>query len=129
LRIVVDGDRPEQDRVVERLTETFSTAPRATRIVEPVHGYRAAHVIVYPDGFPIEIQVRTRLQHQWAGWFERLGDRYGRGIRYGEPPVRGGDAAQQAIDRILGLADQIADKRSQAQRRHSASSHLNFWTR
>lgn len=113
LRVVVDGGRDEQERVVERLTATFSSAARAPRIVDrrakPVQGYRAVHVIVYPDAFPIEIQVRTRWQHQWAEWFERLADQYGRGIRYGEPPIEGGDAAQQAVDWMLGLADQIAD--------------------
>jgi ppGpp synthetase/RelA/SpoT-type nucleotidyltranferase len=113
LRIVIDGTRAEQDRVVEQLSATFSTAPRAPRIVDrrakPVQGYRAVHVIVYPESFPIEIQVRTRWQHQWAEWFERLADRYGRGIRYGEPPVEGGESAQQTIDWMLEAADQIAE--------------------
>jgi hypothetical protein len=40
---------------------------------------------VFPDGFPVEIQVRTRLQHEWAELFEKLADQLGRGIRYGEP--------------------------------------------
>jgi ppGpp synthetase/RelA/SpoT-type nucleotidyltranferase len=113
LRIVIDGTRAEQDRVVEQLSATFSTAPRAPRIVDrrakPVQGCRAVHVIVYPESFPIEIQVRTRWQHQWAEWFERLADRYGRGIRYGEPPVEGGESAQQTIDWMLEAADQIAE--------------------
>ena len=112
LRVVIDAGRAEQDRVVERLMTTFSGASRAPRIVDrrakPVQGYRAVHVIVYPDRFPVEIQVRTRWQHQWAEWFERLADQYGRGIRYGEPPLEGGDAAQQAIDWMLEVADQIA---------------------
>jgi ppGpp synthetase/RelA/SpoT-type nucleotidyltranferase len=113
LRVVIDGSRADQDGVVERLSATFSTAARAPRIVDrraqPVHGYRAVHVIVYPDSFPIEIQVRTRWQHQWAEWFERLADEYGRGIRYGEPLMEGGDSAQQAIDWMLEVADQIAE--------------------
>jgi ppGpp synthetase/RelA/SpoT-type nucleotidyltranferase len=113
MRIVVEGDRDEQDRVVERLSAAFAAAARAPRIVDrrakPVQGYRAVHVIVYPDAFPIEIQVRTRWQHQWAEWFERLADQYGRGIRYGEPPSEGGEAAQQVVDWMLGLADEIAD--------------------
>ena len=54
-------------------------------------------MIVYPDGHPIEVQVRTEWQHLWAEWFERLADQYGRGIRYGDPPVGGGDSAQQMV--------------------------------
>jgi ppGpp synthetase/RelA/SpoT-type nucleotidyltranferase len=34
------------------------------RRAEPMHGYRAVHVIVFPDGAPIEIQVRTAWQHE-----------------------------------------------------------------
>lgn len=112
LRVVVDGGRDEQDRVVERLTATFASEPRAPRIVDrrakPVQGYRAVHVIVYANSFPIEIQVRTRWQHQWAESFERLADQYGRGIRYGEPPIAGGDAAPQVVAGMLRVADQIA---------------------
>jgi ppGpp synthetase/RelA/SpoT-type nucleotidyltranferase len=112
LRVVIDGGRAEQDRVVQRLVAAFSDTPRPPRVVDrraqPVKGYRAVHVIVYPDGFPIEIQVRTRWQHQWAEWYERLADQYGRGIRYGQPPLEGGQAAQQTVDWMLGLADQIA---------------------
>jgi len=65
LRVVVDGGRAEQDRVVERLTATFLSAARAPRIVDrrarPVQGYRAVHVIVYPDAF------RSRSRFERAG--------------------------------------------------------------
>ena len=33
----------------------------------------------------IEIQVRTRWQHEWADMFEKLADAVGRDIRYGSP--------------------------------------------
>ncbi len=51
-----------------------------------MHGYSAVHVIVFPEGAPVEIQVRTSWQHEWAELFEKLADLIGRGIRYGEPP-------------------------------------------
>lgn len=57
------------------------------RRAEPSSGYRAMHVIVFPDGLPVEVQVRTELQDLWAQAFERLGDRWGRAIRYGGAPV------------------------------------------
>jgi ppGpp synthetase/RelA/SpoT-type nucleotidyltranferase len=52
-------------------------------------GYAAVHVIVFPEGTPIEIQIRTAWQHEWAELFEKLADLVGRGIRYGEPPAGG----------------------------------------
>lgn len=33
----------------------------------------------------MEIQIRTILQSLWANFYERFADRWGRGIRYGEP--------------------------------------------
>lgn len=53
-----------------------------------MHGYVAVHVIVFPGDAPIEIQIRTAWQHEWAELFEKLADLVGRGIRYGEPPRR-----------------------------------------
>ena len=37
----------------------------------PTYGYRAVHVIVYWDGIPVEIQIRTELQDTWAQIVER----------------------------------------------------------
>jgi len=113
MRLVVSGGRAVQDRVAGQVRELFAADARTPRLidrrVEPIQGYRALHVIVYPDGYPIEVQVRTEWQHLWAEWFERLADQYGRGIRYGEPPLSGGASAQQMIDSLLTLADQIAE--------------------
>ena len=113
MRLVVTGGRAEQDRVGEQIRQLFATEVRAPRVIdrrlEPIQGYRALHVIVYPDGYPIEVQVRTEWQHLWAEWFERLADQYGRGIRYGDPPVGGGEAAQEMVDSLITLADQIAE--------------------
>jgi ppGpp synthetase/RelA/SpoT-type nucleotidyltranferase len=51
-----------------------------------MHGYVAVHVVVFPQDAPIEIQIRTAWQHEWAEVFEKLADLVGRGIRYGQPP-------------------------------------------
>ncbi len=90
-RTVVTGGWAKQDEVVEQLTAHFNSWERTTqpaRVVDrrarPSHGYRAVHVIVFPDSVPVEIQVRTELQNYWAQIVERLADRWGRGIRYGE---------------------------------------------
>lgn len=92
MRIVGDFDRKGQDQLAERVVALFRTEEREPKLVDrrvqPMHGYSAVHVIVFPEGVPIEIQIRTRWQHEWAELFEKLADLVGRGIRYGEPPMR-----------------------------------------
>jgi len=113
MRVVVTGGRAAQDEVAEQIRAVFADATRAPRLIdrrlEPVHGYRALHVIIYPDGYPIEVQIRTEWQHLWAEWFERLADQYGRGIRYGDPPQTGGGSGQEIVDQMIHLADEIAE--------------------
>lgn len=91
IRIVGALRFDEQDLLGEEILRRFPADPREARIVNrranPSHGYRAIHVIVSLGGITIEVQVRTLLQHIWADLMERLADRLGRQIRYGEPPV------------------------------------------
>lgn len=49
-------------------------------------GYRAVHVIVQYDGRCIEIQLRTRLMHEWAVAVERLGGQTSVDLKSGEGP-------------------------------------------
>lgn len=90
MRIVKDFDRGQQDELCTALAQLFPNEHRPPRIVDrraqPAHGYRAVHVIVFPEGIPVEIQVRTKLQDEWANLFEKLADEIGRGIRYGKSP-------------------------------------------
>lgn len=89
-RIVIDGGRWEQDQVAERIKEAFADCPKAPELIDrrekPSYGYRAVHVVVYEDGTPVEIQIRTKLQDTWAQITEKLGDAWGRGLRYGLGP-------------------------------------------
>lgn len=90
-RIVEDMTWLEQNALADRIAARFqSTGARAPRIhdrrLQPTHGYRAVHVVVYLGTTPVEIQIRTMLQHEWANLFEKLADVVGRGIRYGEDP-------------------------------------------
>lgn len=57
---------------------------------EPSHGYRAVHIIVTVLEKPIEIQVRTEIQHFWAQLSEKLSDLLDPAIKYGggEPEIR-----------------------------------------
>lgn len=103
MRIVGDFDRRGQDQHVADLVALFAGAARPPKVIdrrlEPVQGYRAVHVIVFPQRVPIEIQVRTRWQHEWAEVFEKLADLLGRGIRYGEPPARPVDTEEVSPER------------------------------
>lgn len=89
VRVVVDGGRSEQDETVRRVAAAFGgwrEDAYTDRRKEPMHGYRAVHYIVEHEGLPVEVQVRTPMQHSWAEIVEKLGDKWGRGIRYGEEP-------------------------------------------
>jgi hypothetical protein len=86
VRVVIDGTRRDQDRVVDLIVNAFPGSSRRDRRADPSYGYRAVHVIVHADGCVCEVQVRTRRQHQWAEISERLGDSWGRQIRYGGEP-------------------------------------------
>jgi ppGpp synthetase/RelA/SpoT-type nucleotidyltranferase len=113
MRIVESVDRNGQDELVERVAALFADCSRTPRIVDrratPSHGYRAVHVIVFPEDIAVEIQVRTRFQHEWADTFEKLADRIGRDIRYGAPPRHWLSPAEQAaLDEPLRVVYQSA---------------------
>jgi ppGpp synthetase/RelA/SpoT-type nucleotidyltranferase len=56
------------------------------RRVKPSNGYRAVHVVVREVGLPVEVQVRTDLQHVWAESSEKLADAFGSQLKYGGGP-------------------------------------------
>lgn len=112
MRIVMDGsDRRAQDSLVTQLSDLFGgpgcPVKHVDRRADPRSGYRAVHLVVHVDSVPVEIQVRTELQHEWAEFFEKLADRLGRGIRYGEPASFGNLNRQIATD--LPDLQRIAD--------------------
>jgi ppGpp synthetase/RelA/SpoT-type nucleotidyltranferase len=89
-RIVADCSRDEQDEIVRRIVAEFADSARPPKVkdrrAEPSAGYRAVHVVVTVQDLPVEIQVRTWRQDQWAQIVESLGDKWGRGLRYGAEP-------------------------------------------
>jgi hypothetical protein len=126
MRLIGDFGRSGQDQLVADLVELFADekkTPRVTdRRLDPRSGYRAVHVVVFPNGIPVEIQVRTQWQHDWADFYERLGDRFGRAIRYGGHPdpfpagamgerleAITGHAFQQRVD-LVKFAREAADR-------------------
>jgi ppGpp synthetase/RelA/SpoT-type nucleotidyltranferase len=117
IRIVGAIRFDEQDRLAAEIARLLPADPREPRIVdrraEPSHGYRAVHVIVSLDGITIETQVRTLMQHVWADLMERLADRLGRQIRYGEaptpPPGMSVESAQAIINAMMNLSTAWAE--------------------
>ena len=89
-RIVIDGTWRDQDAARDSIVEAFSECSKPPVVKDrrqmPSHGYRAVHVIVFPEDIPVEIQIRTVSQNKWAQITESLGDHWGRGLRYGDGP-------------------------------------------
>jgi ppGpp synthetase/RelA/SpoT-type nucleotidyltranferase len=104
-RIVSDCNRVEQDEIVRRIVDEFANESRPPKVkdrrAEPSAGYRAVHVIVTVQDVPVEIQVRTWLQDRWAQAVEALADKWGRGLRYGEPPLEPDRRVRGATRRTL----------------------------
>ncbi|MYT57305.1 hypothetical protein GTW29_11380 [Streptomyces sp. SID7834] len=111
MRVVLSGNRRKQDEAVRMIAELFAASGREPKLVDrranPSHGYRAVHLVVYEQGIPVEIQVRTKWQHEWADLFEKLADRIGRGIRYGEPPVEWWDDLDHPLDEPAERAELV----------------------
>lgn len=78
----------QQDRFVATLKTEFSGASVIDRRDKPSYGYRAVHVIAEISGKPIEIQVRSSLQHLWAELSEKSSDVLDPTIKYGGGPDR-----------------------------------------
>lgn len=57
----------------------YISSPRAS-------GYRAVHLVVTYDGRCVEIQLRTRLMHEWAVAVERFGGRMNEDLKSGRGP-------------------------------------------
>ncbi len=106
-RIVIDGTLDDQDAAKARVIDAFASCPRPPvekdRRKTPSHGYRAVHVIVFPENMPVEIQIRTNLQNGWAQFTESLGDMWGRRLRYGagpdDPDAPAGKAVAEGLTR------------------------------
>jgi ppGpp synthetase/RelA/SpoT-type nucleotidyltranferase len=86
-RIVLDGGHPaDQDRLVSDLAGLFEHHGWDHHVIDrrltPMQGYRAVHIVGRVDELPVEVQIRTAWQHQWAESFEKIADRLGRSIRY-----------------------------------------------
>ncbi len=125
-RVIVAGGRRDQDEVVKQIVARF---PRhkdlRDRRAKPSYGYRAVHVIVNASECWAEVQVRTPYQDRWAQTFERLGDYWGRQIRYGGAPdeperttlVAGAPVSRaEVVEYMRELSDMIDDIETEERR-------------
>lgn len=77
----------DQDQAVTRMGAVFADAKVDDMRTSPHSGYRAIHVIVTAEsGVPVEIQVRTSLQQQWAEMSEKVAYAVGMEVKYGGGP-------------------------------------------
>jgi ppGpp synthetase/RelA/SpoT-type nucleotidyltranferase len=101
-RLVVD-DISAQEGVLEQLRTIFPRARIVDRRKQASHGYRAVHLIVELGSRPVEIQLRTTLEHRWAELSEALSDVWGTKIKYGGGPVQirqALDERSQSVERV-----------------------------
>jgi len=99
---VVVTDVVEQEQFVASLRTVFPGASVIDRRDKPSYGYRAVHIIAEIAGKPVEIQVRTALQHMWAEFSEKSSDVLDPAIKYG-----GGPSAWRSL--LMGVSKVVAD--------------------
>lgn len=91
-----------------------SNSDRVVRIKDYIEnpkadGYRAVHIYVRYDGRLVEVQLRTRIQHEWAYTVETITSRLGVDIKggAGPDPVRGWFAAVSAAMAVEEHGDEV----------------------
>ena len=98
-RLVV-ANRVEQDMIVFEMVDYLPGTLVHDRREAPRHGYRAVHVLSTFEHHPVEVQVRTILQHTWAEASERLSDVIDPAIKYGGGPSPHRDFLQNMATNI-----------------------------
>ncbi len=84
-RIVVDTIA-EQDGVATKICAAYPKTVIVDRRLKPSHGYRAVHAIITVLEQLVEIQIRTKSQHEWAEYSEMWADAEDPSIKYGGYP-------------------------------------------
>jgi ppGpp synthetase/RelA/SpoT-type nucleotidyltranferase len=85
VRVDADLTLTQQTQLAQEIADHFGVPDNLIRDLResPHSGYRAVHVWIRKPAGRVEVQIRTVAQSTWANAYERLGDRFGREIRYG----------------------------------------------
>lgn len=91
IRVVVKNMQKvrEVEKLYKKGVEDFSVAKGGKDYINypKKSGYRSVHqIFVCPDGFSIELQVRTQLQHAWATAVETMGTFLNHSLKSSEGP-------------------------------------------
>lgn len=80
-------------------------------------GYRGVHLVVAYDDRPIEVQLRTRVMHEWAITVEQLGDRLNMDLKSGRGP-------QEVLELLAAASELMALEESGSVVDSALVSHL-----
>lgn len=121
LRVVLT-DRYSQNVMTERLQAVFSSFKVIDRRIRPSFGYRAVHLVISISRRPVEVQLRTEMQHAWAHLSERLADSLGHDLKYG-----GGDTTLRA--ELVEISDRINELEQAAFDWNTSHGQFNTFNR
>jgi GTP pyrophosphokinase len=86
-RAILPGGAKEIGGVLRRIRRNWDIASIDDYVSIPKDtGYRAIHVVVRRDEHPVEIQLRSPLQHEWAEAVERIAARNRLPLKDGKGP-------------------------------------------
>jgi hypothetical protein len=86
-RAILPGGAPEVTAVLRRIRRNWDIVKIDDYVARPKDtGYRAIHVVIRRDDLPVEIQLRTPQQHEWAEAVERWAGRSEFALKDGEGP-------------------------------------------
>ena len=107
-RVVLgSGGLDQQDHLVSYMQQQVDAAKVIDRRTDPRSGYRAVHLEMKLGGGRVEVQIRTRRQHQWAEVCEAAADQWGRELRYGKEPSGFTEGRRAMWSKIQELSDII----------------------
>lgn len=108
----LDEVRRVQERVIKNHKNRNGSEPHVKDYIsEPREsGYRGVHVVVIYDGRLVEVQLRTKVMHDWAITVERLAGRTGIDLKSSQGPPEIQEffslaSTLMAVDEVGGDAD------------------------